>query len=346
MTLINCAAGFVYTKDFPIREKVQLYGIAAIFLILLYNSPAALVLYWTLNNVFSLIKNILQKTPYAERIVFIVLCILAILLIRYLLFFHSGALSKRIFVCLAAITVCVLWAAKKNIIHRFDVLYRDLQNKPRRRLILFLLISFSLFLLSGAVIPLSLIASSPQEFSFIEPYQSPFPIALNTLLQSAGFFLILPICLYALLSRRIKALLTLCLAVMLSFAVVNTFVLQGNYGSISNILTFENPSLIIPHGKLKIISIITCFVLPVITVVLFSSTLKTSLKVLTQCYTILLAVFGIFSTYNAYGIQTAYISYAAREDYADITGTEYGNGDRGGGVCINKDRQECTYYNA
>jgi hypothetical protein len=112
---------------------------------------------------------------------------------------------------------------------------------------------------------------------------------------------------------------------MLSFAVVNTFVLQGNYGSISNILTFENPSLIIPHGKLKIVSIIACFIVPVITAVFFSSILKISLKGLTQCYTILIAVFGIFSAYNAYGIQTAYISYAAREDQADITGIEYEN---------------------
>jgi hypothetical protein len=334
MTLINYAAGFVYTKGFPMREKVQLYGIAAVFLLLLYNSSAALVLYWTLNNVFSLIKNILQKTSYAKRIIFIILCVTAILLNGYLLFFHGGALSKRITVCAAAIAVCILWAAKKNIIRWFDVLYRNLQNKPRRRLILFLLISCNLFLLFGAVIPLSLIASSPQEFSFIDPYHSPFPIAIDTLLQAAGFFLFLPICLYALLSRRIKTLITLCLAVMLSFAVVNTFVLKGNYGSISNILTFENPSLIISHGTLKLISVSTFFIFPILTVILFSPILKVSLKILTQCYAILLAIFVFFSAYNAYGIQTAYTSYAAKEDQADITGIEYGNW--GGGYSFSK----------
>jgi YidC/Oxa1 family membrane protein insertase len=329
MTLINCMAGFVYTKDFPVREKVQLYGIAAIFLVLLYNSPAALVLYWTLNNVFSLLKNILQKTPYAKKIIFITLCIFSALLSGYLLFFHGGALPKRITACVAAIAVCILWAAEKNIIRRFDMWYRDLQNKPCRRLILFLLIACNLFLLSGAVIPLSLIASSPQEFSFIEPYQSPFPIAIDTLLQAAGTFLFLPICLYALLSRRIKTLITLFLAGFLSVAVINTFVIQGDYGSISNILTFENPFIIIPHGTLKIISIIVCFILPVITVILFSSTLKVSLKVITQCYAMLVAIFVFFSAYNAYGIQTAYTSYAAREEQTDIADIE--NGWRGGG---------------
>ena len=30
---------------------------ALIFLVLLYSSPAGLVLYWTMNNVFSLVKS-------------------------------------------------------------------------------------------------------------------------------------------------------------------------------------------------------------------------------------------------------------------------------------------------
>ncbi|MBQ3171513.1 MAG: hypothetical protein IJB53_06315, partial [Mailhella sp.] len=38
-----------------------LYGMAALFLVLLYNSPAALTFYWTLNNVYSLGKNIVEK---------------------------------------------------------------------------------------------------------------------------------------------------------------------------------------------------------------------------------------------------------------------------------------------
>ena len=39
MTLINIIAGMIYTKGFPIKEKLQLYGMALIFLFLLYNTP-------------------------------------------------------------------------------------------------------------------------------------------------------------------------------------------------------------------------------------------------------------------------------------------------------------------
>ena len=59
MTLINIVSGIIYTKGHPLRAKVQVYGLAAIFLVLLYHSPAGLVFYWLLNNVFSLGKNII-----------------------------------------------------------------------------------------------------------------------------------------------------------------------------------------------------------------------------------------------------------------------------------------------
>ena len=61
MTLINSISSAIYLKGFPLKNKIQMYGIALVFLVFLYNSPAGLVFYWTLNNVFSLVKNIVLK---------------------------------------------------------------------------------------------------------------------------------------------------------------------------------------------------------------------------------------------------------------------------------------------
>lgn len=58
MTAANLASAAVYTSRLTKREKVQLYGLAALFLVLLYPSSAALLVYWTCNNLFSLAKNI------------------------------------------------------------------------------------------------------------------------------------------------------------------------------------------------------------------------------------------------------------------------------------------------
>jgi YidC/Oxa1 family membrane protein insertase len=64
LTAINCIAGAIYTRGFPLKEKMQIYAMALIFLVLLYTSPAGLVLYWTANNIFSLVKNCYYKISF------------------------------------------------------------------------------------------------------------------------------------------------------------------------------------------------------------------------------------------------------------------------------------------
>ena len=64
MTLINLYAGYIYAKDKSIKANLNLYVISFVFLILLYNQPSGLVFYWTFNNIFSLLKNILLKPNY------------------------------------------------------------------------------------------------------------------------------------------------------------------------------------------------------------------------------------------------------------------------------------------
>lgn len=61
MTVINIVSSAIYLKGFPLKTKIQLYGMAIFFLIFLYNSPSGLVFYWILNNLFSLVKNIVYK---------------------------------------------------------------------------------------------------------------------------------------------------------------------------------------------------------------------------------------------------------------------------------------------
>jgi YidC/Oxa1 family membrane protein insertase len=61
MTGFNLISSVIYTRGQKIREKIQVYGLAAVFLVLLYNSPSGLVLYWTMNNLYSMMKNVFMK---------------------------------------------------------------------------------------------------------------------------------------------------------------------------------------------------------------------------------------------------------------------------------------------
>lgn len=81
MTIINCCSGYIYSKGHPVKEKIQIYAFAAIFLVLLYNSPAGLDVYWTMNNILSLVKNIFYKIKNPKRVLYILLCVITLLFI-------------------------------------------------------------------------------------------------------------------------------------------------------------------------------------------------------------------------------------------------------------------------
>ncbi|MDR0876871.1 MAG: YidC/Oxa1 family membrane protein insertase, partial [Treponema sp.] len=97
MTLINIIAGAIYTRGFPLKDKIQLYGMALIFLVLLYNSPAGLVVYWTLNNIFSLLKNLYYAIPakHKAKILLASLSAGCLFMIYYLLAVHKGNIKVR-----------------------------------------------------------------------------------------------------------------------------------------------------------------------------------------------------------------------------------------------------------
>lgn len=61
MTVFNLISSSVYAKNLTKGEKAKLGFVALLFLVLLYNSPSGLVLYWTLNNIYSLVKNLIHN---------------------------------------------------------------------------------------------------------------------------------------------------------------------------------------------------------------------------------------------------------------------------------------------
>ncbi|MDD4385587.1 MAG: membrane protein insertase YidC [Bacteroidales bacterium] len=56
MTLVNVITAYLYTINGDKKERNQMFAIAGVFLVLLFNLPSGLVLYWTMNNVFSFFR--------------------------------------------------------------------------------------------------------------------------------------------------------------------------------------------------------------------------------------------------------------------------------------------------
>jgi membrane protein insertase Oxa1/YidC/SpoIIIJ len=60
MTAINAGSAIAYVNDRT--KRIQAFALGGVFLILLYRSPSGLVLYWTINNLFSLIRTLATKS--------------------------------------------------------------------------------------------------------------------------------------------------------------------------------------------------------------------------------------------------------------------------------------------
>jgi YidC/Oxa1 family membrane protein insertase len=240
MTLINCVSGVVYTKGLPARDKIQVFGIALLFLVLLYNSPASLLFYWTMNNIFSLAKNILSKLKHRLKIGYIFFYIGAPLLIIYILMGSTPNRFVRAAFC-AMLLFVPLFIKLFRLVNNNFIKTIDLGQSAIAINSTYFLSASILFVLSGFVIPGTLIASSVQEFSFLDSYTTPLPFIRMVLIQSMGIFLFWPICIYFLFSKNIRYGLSLVLSLIGVSALVSTFLFPGNYGFLTPTFRFSDP---------------------------------------------------------------------------------------------------------
>ncbi|MFA6775361.1 MAG: membrane protein insertase YidC [Sphaerochaetaceae bacterium] len=243
MTVANCISGAIYSKGHPVREKIQIYVLAAIFLVILYGSPAGLVLYWAMNNILSLVKNIFYKMRHPFRILYVLFCLACAVI--------SGIVSKRgtgqkwtayaIYIISITVVLVPLW-------YRFAKWYSVrcvgwMQHENAIRFRLFFWGMAGTALLIGVLIPLNLISTSPTEFANMKPYVSPFDFVHLTFLQTLGCYIIWPVCLYFLFPRKVQPFFTVFALFLFFGSLINTFLFSGNYGTVFTDLSFASSEL-------------------------------------------------------------------------------------------------------
>jgi YidC/Oxa1 family membrane protein insertase len=293
MTLINCASGAVYAKNLLTKDKIQIFALAAVFLVLLYNSPSGLVLYWTMNNVFSLIKNIFYLFKKPLRVLYIIMCIFVLLLTIFMIFFHHGDLYKRIILIIAFFIIPFIPFIVTLFNRLLNTALLPLSNNAEDQKKLFFFSLGIICLLTGCVIPSYVIESSPQEFSYIESVSSPFAFLANTFFQALGFSVFWPVCIYFLFGGKIKTLLSL-IAVFIGWAsLANAFCFSGEYGELSSMLTFVNAGTIKPAAGIAIVNILIALFLAALIVFLICFN---KIKIIFAVSSIIILAFtGIFA---------------------------------------------------
>ncbi|MDR1178390.1 MAG: membrane protein insertase YidC [Spirochaetaceae bacterium] len=263
MTAVNILSSLVYTRGLGKREKAQLYGMALLFLVILYNSPSGLVLYWTMNNLYSLGKNIvmatLEKTgkknlaglaPQGFISALAFLFMLAVLfdivdVDRYKYLFSGLALA--VIVAPFGFKALLAFFGKRNL-------------DPKECAFLYFSSWTVLFLLLGLVIPARTVSSSVSDFN------GPWAFILRTGVESAAFCVLIPLLIWAFASPALRKLLSFGSSAAAILALICLFVLSGSYGAMTNSFKIEDTALLVNAFPLSfnILALLACLVLPVI----------------------------------------------------------------------------------
>ena len=309
MTLINVVSGFIYTKELEIKDKIQVHGIAALFLILLYNSPSALVLYWTCNNIYNLVKNILVKnilvkTRNADIWIKVLILFTGCNLTLYLLLVNDKSLMKRLFFIVLVFATFLLFYFRKSvaILLQKKLLSSAISEIKHEKIgisVLFILSLTILFLLNGLFIPSSLISSSVEEFSYIEySINNPFNFIFNTTFQSFGIFILYPLFVFYISSMKAKEILIFLACNFAFISIVNVFIFPPEYGSLTLLFTFSKN--VSSSGSAIFINLFATQIILIIFLILFFYRLKKILFSILLIFNFALLLISIGNNINIY----------------------------------------------
>ncbi len=204
MTLINILACYIYTKGYPFKTALRSYLLAVVFLVLLYKSPSALLVYWTMNNFYSLIKTIIIKRCEEKE-------------------------NKRPDLKSHGLSDGQEKLGKKGVFGLF--------GEPSSSV--FVLGAAYLAVLTGLFIPLSYLSASPSEFISIVDPRNPLHYLWSSFFVAAGFFVFWPSVFYYLARRRIRLIISVSFICLSVFSTINFLFFGKNTGSLNTSLVFD-----------------------------------------------------------------------------------------------------------
>ena len=263
MTLINVISSAIYLKGFPLKTKIQLYGMALFFLIFLYNSPAGLVFYWTLNNLFSLCKTIFYQLKNPKRAGMILLFAAGAAIAGYGLFFYQAVSFKRKLFLLVVGAAAMLLPLAAVLLSKLPAP----KQAPRTNRKLFILGGVLLTVLVGLLIPSAVIADSPQEFVDLADFYHPLLYVLHTFCMAVGTFLVWLQVFYWLASNTGKVIFEKIIWVLCGAMLVTYLFFGTNLGVLSPTLKYEtdmvfsNSEQLLNLAVLAVLAVALLFVL-------------------------------------------------------------------------------------
>lgn len=300
MTLVNIISGVIYTKGFKAKDKIQLYAMALVFLVILYKSPSGLVLYWTCNNLFSLFKNIFFKIVKRKRLAINILSAVAGTgLFVFLLLSHRLGVRREFLLFGLIMAVSYVPA----ILSLLDKVAPKLKEKAKKLTEVkedkknlnrtFILGALFNTVLMGVMIPAELIKTSPVEFGTLVS-RTPVTLIVNSFFFYVGFFLVWIGIFYAISKDPLKKIFAYGMWVVSICSLVNYYLFFGKFGNMDYRLKFIETPVYNDLSKL-----INLFVLTVIAILLIFVAAK-KIKIVQNVLSVLILMAVILSGVSIY----------------------------------------------
>ena len=240
MTIINIVSAEVYAWKKPLKDRIQMYSFAFVFLILLYNSPVGLVIYWTFNNLFSLLKNIGLKKQNPLAVLSLLSKIIAFIIIVKIVivrsFMINQAVNEQYIIILGILLFIVLTVIPQGLKEKF---VRCIDNIKFYDYKLFLISAMTLAVIIGILIPIIVISSSMDFIEYMN--QNLWNVIYNVFAISLGIYLFWPIVIYYFANDKIRKLLTIVLSSLGLFFAINLCMYSGEFGILSVDFVFKVP---------------------------------------------------------------------------------------------------------
>lgn len=180
MTIVNLLSGIIYLEKSTINQKIQVYGTSVIFLVLLYNSPSILVIYWLMNNVFALFKNMYikyegkLKNPLKICVSLFLIMFVSVGIISGIIDSKTDRLVAEVLVLIAVLNLMIfvvkLYASEHPeevdglLKSRLIKIFIPVASNDREVFVRLLIAEVCLVVLLGFYIPSTVLVSSANEF--------------------------------------------------------------------------------------------------------------------------------------------------------------------------------------
>ena len=312
MTGFNIISGIIYTKGLPVKDKIQTYGLAILFLIILYKSPSGLVFYWTLNNFFSLFKNVILKVvDDPKKTLCRILIILGIAAPVYAILIkkHSGRYAIAVLLMAAVcIAVSVVYLILSRRTAPLKIKQKQNEKSVNLKLVnsVFYFSSGALVMLLALLIPIDVIKSSPVEFT-TESY-GPFGLILNTVCIYIGLVFVWINTFYIFSSPGIRKIFAAVTSIAASAGLIDYLFFAKGLGTMSSCFVYDT----FPDFAAKEI-LINIVIVAAVAIVVFLVYVK-KLEIVKRLNQILCLTLAVLTVMGSITVQTTLKAQGASDD--------------------------------